>query len=178
MIVIRQLNKLEIHRINEIDRTERVKILYNLSGGKLELESVDIDVLRWDHPDWRHDASLMKEISEKLDNGGVLFGAFDKERLVGISGLGYQLIGENKDEIQMFILHVSNEYRRKGIGTKLLEECKRIAREKGARRLYISATPTESAVGFYLRHGCRLASKVDEELLALEPEDIHLTLEL
>ena len=44
----------------------------------------------------------------------------------------------------------------------------------GARSLYVSATPTGSAVGFSLGRGCRLADPVHPELFTDEPEDIHL----
>jgi hypothetical protein len=40
--------------------------------------------------------------------------------------------------------------------------------------MYVSATPTGSAVGFYLGRGCRLADPVHPDLFAQEPEDIHL----
>jgi hypothetical protein len=53
-----------------------------------------------------------------------------------------------------------------------------IAREAGAVRMYISSIPSSSAVGFYLAQGCKLAEEVDPELYALEPEDIHLILDL
>ena len=49
-----------------------------------------------------------------------------------------------------------------------------IAVANGAESIYVSATPTESAVGFYLRQGCRLAHPVHPDLFAAEPEDIHL----
>jgi hypothetical protein len=52
------------------------------------------------------------------------------------------------------------------------------ARERGARLLYISATPSDSAIGFYTSCGARPAARVDPELFALEPEDIHLALPL
>lgn len=39
---------------------------------------------------------------------------------------------------------------------------------------YVSATPTGSAVGFYLGQGCRLADPGHSALFADEPEDIHL----
>ena len=48
------------------------------------------------------------------------------------------------------------------------------ARELGARRLYISSTPSENTVRFYLRRGARVTNEVDAALFALEPEDIHL----
>ena len=45
-------------------------------------------------------------------------------------------------------------------------------------KLYVSATPSENTILFYLSFGCKLASEVDPELFALEPEDIHLELVL
>jgi hypothetical protein len=59
-----------------------------------------------------------------------------------------------------------------------MDELCRRARGRGAEQLYISASDTESAVGFYLGYGCRPAERVDPELFALEPTDIHLTLDL
>jgi hypothetical protein len=51
---------------------------------------------------------------------------------------------------------------------------KATARERGAKRLYISATPSENTINFYLRRGCVVAAEVDPHLFELEPEDIHL----
>jgi len=51
---------------------------------------------------------------------------------------------------------------------------KATAREQGAKQLYISATPSENTVNFYLRLGCRVTAQPDPELLELEPKDIHL----
>jgi hypothetical protein len=48
------------------------------------------------------------------------------------------------------------------------------ARQRGAKGLYISATPSEHTIGFYLHMGCQVSSEPDPELLELEPEDIHL----
>jgi len=60
------------------------------------------------------------------------------------------------------------------LGTQLFERAKAAARERGARRLYISASPSENTVNFYLRLGCEVAAAPDPELFELEPEDIHL----
>jgi N-acetylglutamate synthase-like GNAT family acetyltransferase len=59
-----------------------------------------------------------------------------------------------------------------------LERAAARARELGAQRLYVSATESENTVDFYLRRGCRLAEEVDPALFALEPNDIHLELDL
>jgi hypothetical protein len=48
----------------------------------------------------------------------------------------------------------------------------------GARKLYVSATPSVSAVGFYRNRGFELAEEVNKELFELEPEDIHMIMKL
>ena len=76
------------------------------------------------------------------------------------------------------LLHVSRSYRRRGAATALWRAAADIAREAGATSMYVSATETGSAVGFYLRQGCRLADPVHPVLFEHEPEDIHLVCEL
>jgi hypothetical protein len=57
---------------------------------------------------------------------------------------------------------------------QLFEAAVSLAREAGANALYVSATPTENTVDFYLGRGCVLALEPDASLLAAEPHDIHL----
>jgi N-acetylglutamate synthase-like GNAT family acetyltransferase len=71
-------------------------------------------------------------------------------------------------------LHVSHAYRNRGLGRTLFEKSVARAREQGARRLYISATPSENTIRFYLSLGCVVTDEVDPDLYELEPEDIHL----
>jgi hypothetical protein len=49
-----------------------------------------------------------------------------------------------------------------------------MARDLRAKQLCVSATPSESAVGLYLRMGFEPVDKPVPELYELEPEDIHL----
>jgi hypothetical protein len=44
----------------------------------------------------------------------------------------------------------------------------------GARSIYVSATPSASAVGFYLPHGCEVVPVPHAEFYAAEPGDVHL----
>jgi ribosomal protein S18 acetylase RimI-like enzyme len=117
-------------------------------------------------------------LAPKLAAGGVLVGAFAGETLVGVAVLGGELIGAGANQLQMAFLYVSNGCRRRGIARVLLDDVCLRARQRGARQLYISATETESALGFYLDYGCRLADTVNPALYALEPTDIHLTFDL
>jgi len=75
-------------------------------------------------------------------------------------------------------LFVSKDSRRHGVAAQLTHEVMRLAKAQGADQLYVSATPSESAIGFYLSQGFALAKQVHKDLYALEPEDIHLLRQL
>jgi GNAT superfamily N-acetyltransferase len=76
--------------------------------------------------------------------------------------------------MQLYYLYVSRAYRGRGVGTQLFDAAVSHARGAGATALYVSATPTENTVDFYLNRGCVLAPEPDPRLLAAEPDDIHL----
>jgi ribosomal protein S18 acetylase RimI-like enzyme len=71
-------------------------------------------------------------------------------------------------------MHVGRAYRHRRLGRRLLELARLAAHARGAKGLYISATPSENTINFYRRLGCELAREPDPELFAREPEDIHL----
>jgi predicted N-acetyltransferase YhbS len=113
-----------------------------------------------------------------FDRGGWFHGSFERGKLVGVVVLESKFIGHRKDQLQLKFLHVSNSYRKQGLGAQLFELAKAKARERGARQLYISATPSENTINFYLRLGCTVAGEPDPDLFELEPEDIHLGCDL
>lgn len=55
-----------------------------------------------------------------------------------------------------------------------MNQAKERAKELGAKKLYISATPSKNTVDFYMHLGCKLASEINTDLYQLEPYDIHL----
>jgi ribosomal protein S18 acetylase RimI-like enzyme len=172
---VEQLSAADLGRIREIDRSESVRLKYVHESGALRPVEINHEIPRWSDA---MVAEATEMLAPKLAAGGVLLGAFDRNKLVAVAVLGGEFIGARSHQLQMAFLYVSNGYRRRGIAKKLMDELCRRAREKGATQLYISATETESAVGFYLRYGCRLATSVDPVLYELEPDDIHLTLDL
>jgi predicted N-acetyltransferase YhbS len=108
------------------------------------------------------------------DRGGTFWGAFENSQFIGAAILESKFIGAQRDTLQLKFLHVSHNYRRRGLGTKLFKLAVEKAKSLGARKLYISATPSENTINYYSRLGCALASEIDPELFKLEPEDIHL----
>jgi predicted N-acetyltransferase YhbS len=107
-----------------------------------------------------------------LARGGALLCAVERERTLGVA-----IVHPTYEPSLAWLafLHVSRPYRRRGAAQALWAAAVEMSLAAGARSIYVSATPTESAVGFYLRQGCRLAQPVDPDLFAAEPDDIHLT---
>jgi len=110
-----------------------------------------------------------------LPDGGMAIGAFDGGRLVGIATLR-RGIRPGMDQLEA--LFVDRAHRRQGIASRLIDGIEAAAREGGARSLYVSATPSESAVGCYLSRGFVPTDEPVPELLELEPEDVHMVLDL
>ena len=61
-----------------------------------------------------------------------------------------------------------------GLARQLVQTIVAMAEEHGADQLYVSATESESAVGFYLSQGFRPTSTPDPRMFELEPKDIHM----
>jgi predicted N-acetyltransferase YhbS len=168
---IRPLTRSEIPYIWQIDRSEIINNTYYLRDGKLILEPERYDMRGWPPGD---PENFTPSLMDCFGRGGYFLGAFAGELLIGAVVLENRFIGSTKDSLQMKFLHVSYNFRKQGLGKKLFFLAAERAIELGAKKLYISATPSENTVNFYLRLGCVLATEIDEELFALEPDDIHL----
>jgi ribosomal protein S18 acetylase RimI-like enzyme len=150
-----------------------VSLHYRYQDGRLSSEQVDWQVPRWftdDRPEFSVQANI-EAWSPYLEQGGVMLGALDGELLVGLAMLRHRL---TESMAQLEVLHASRDYGRRGIAAALLQGASRLATEAGAREMYISATPSGSAVGFYRSQGFELAEQVNQGLYELEPEDIHM----
>jgi GNAT superfamily N-acetyltransferase len=175
MLTIRKMPADDIQRIGEIDRSEHVTHAYKFEAGKLQRIEYDFHVPAWDAAEI---AEHIQDWLPVLQQGGVLLGAFIDDHFAGFAIVGHKLFGEHHDHIQLVALYVSKPYRRQGAAQQLFAEASRLAKERGASYLYISATESNSAVGFYMHQGSVLAPQTDPELFALEPKDIHLVKKL
>lgn len=171
MIHARNLSRDEIRAIWSIDRSEVIEAVYYLENGALILKPEHFDMRGWPPGEAEKYTPILEAC---YDRDGWFFGLFDGEQIAGVSVLESSFIGTNGDQLQLTFLHVSRAYRKQGLGRRLFELAAQEARQRGANSLYISATPSESTIHFYLGLGCRLASQPDPELFELEPEDIHL----
>lgn len=163
----------EVFRIADIDRSERIRTGYQYVGGQLRQLNV-----HWDSPPWSLEgsgeyslAAHVQFCQEHLNRNGRLYGAFADDKLAGVGLIQQDVM---LDTAQLAFLHVSKPYRRQGIGGKIVEAIITEAKKAGAKRLYVSAVPSGSAVNFYLSQGFKPTDNPIPALFELEPEDIHM----
>ena len=175
---VRHLDARDVSLIARIDRSEHVDVQWAVRGGRLVETPVSVEYIpMWADDGGEHSIAQMLEFCTPIVEGGASFlGAFaDDGQLAGLA-----IVDPIFEPALAWLasLHVSRPHRRAGAATALWAEAARIARSAGAASIYVSATPTGSAVGFYLSRGCRLADPVHPGLFEREPEDIHLVCEL
>ena len=171
MITTRGLLREEIEQIWGIDRSEVIENVYYFEQGVLVLKPEHFEAQGWPPVEAEKFTPILYDC---FDRGGWFCGAFDEEKLVGTAIIESKFIGKNREKLQLKFLHVSRAYRNRGLGKQLFELSRLTARQRCARGLYISATPSENTVNFYLRLGSAVTEEPDPELFAFEPEDIHL----
>jgi GNAT superfamily N-acetyltransferase len=173
VIGYRRLAPIELERLGEIDRAERIDTLYVQHGAQLEERVGD-----WSAPPWssygegEHSVAHQRaECERHLAVGARALGVFDGDRLVGI---GLVTPHVRPGIAQLAFLHVSSHYRGRGVGGHLAGELEQIARESGDAEIVVSATPSANTVHFYLGRGYEPCAEPLPELYELEPEDVHM----
>ena len=168
----------DVGLIAGIDRSEHVDVEYAVVDGHL----IERPVSMADIPPWDQVGAGPHSVASKVAfcaplvaGGAALFGAFEGDRLLGLAVVD----GSFEPRLAwLAFLHVSRRGRRRGAASALWGAAVQEATKAGAESMYVSATPTGSAVGFYLSRGCKLADPVHPTLYAREPDDIHLVCSL
>jgi len=107
------------------------------------MEAVEVMRSAWGMKDYR-EAPPLHLLKGVVENGGLVIGAFDEERLVGVS---FVFIGWRKDVGYYFYSHMTGvaEYSKyKGIGFLLKKEQRRLALEKGYKLMEWTYDPLQS----------------------------------
>ena len=173
MITFRPVARGEVAQAWTIDRSEVIHNIYVLMEGKLVRKPAYFDAKGWPPGEPEQTTPYLLDC---FDRGGWCWGAFDADQLVGVAILESKFIGAAKDQLQLKFLHVSSAYRQHSLGKQLFELARAEARTRGARLMYVAATPSESTIHFYHRRSCVLIEQPDHYFVARDPEDIHLHL--
>ncbi len=170
---VRDLARDELSRVGEIDRTERIEVLFEQHGTELVARGETWNASAWD-PDGEGEHSVearRQALARYIDAGGFARGAFSDGRLVGIG----VIVPHIRPGIsQLAFLHVSQGFRSAGIGSRLSVDLELIACRTGDTQIVVTATPSENTVRFYLGRGYWPMLQPLAELYELEPDDIHL----
>ena len=170
---IRRLAGTELSRVVEIDRTERIELIYEQRGTELLARRGN-----WSASAWARDghgehsvATQQDALGRYADAGGIALGAFAGGQLVGIGVIVPHL---RPATAQLAFLHVTAASRAAGIGSRLCDDLELMARDGGDSEVVVSATPSENTVRFYLGRGYELMAEPLPELFEREPEDVHM----
>jgi GNAT superfamily N-acetyltransferase len=166
-IEIRTLKKDELKKIYQIDRSEEIDQMYQITDEKLESYQCEVSILS-ENRFWDDHFEVWESA---IQGGAIAFGAFDGDALAGFALLQYPV--ETKTG-QLIALYVNSDHRLSGIAKSLFMEIQDAAKRIGLKQLLVSATPSHSSVKFYLSQGFALDATGSAKGAEQEPGDIPM----
>ena len=155
---------------SKFNRYQEVKKCWRKENGEWILKEIFF-IEHWGPDEYKY---LVRCLKNTIVSGGTVFGAFNKNVLVGFASLENDFFGSKNEYLQLSSIHTSYENRGKGIGKRLFSLVCERAVEMGAKKLYISAHSSEETQAFYKALGCIEAKEYNESLVAQEPCDCQL----
>ena len=150
--------------LDSFDRYQEVQNVFRMENGKLVLRK---------HPfteTWLSERRREKA-AEILSGEYITYCAFDGDTVVEEIMLIPEL-NENRLIIDSF--HVSRDYRRHGIGRRLIETARDYAKNRGAAALYASCSSAEETIRFYMAMVFELSEHPITGCVKDEPFDIQM----
>lgn len=95
---------------------------------------------------------------DELENSSYHIAAFDNETIIAVGRLQI----ENNSSGRIRYMAVDNNYRKQGIGSRLLEELENIAKNKMVKRCWLHAR--ETAMTFYTKNNYEVNGEAKSEL--------------
>lgn len=126
--------------------------------------------------DWSEEnyETLVSCLKNTICTGGFAYGAFSDDKLKGFVSVEPILFGGEQKYLDLSSIHVSEDMRGQGIGKVLFLAAKEWAREKGAKKLYISSHSAVESQAFYRAMGCVEAEVYNRRHVEEEPCDCQL----
>ncbi len=133
-----------------------------------------LDIPFVDDWDESNRARKLREIEACIRGGDLALGALIGGELKGLSLVLRQPLGSRGQYRVLDSFHVSEEYRRHGIGRQLFLRSADWAKAMGGEKLYISAHSAVESQAFYRAMGCVDTVEPDPAHVAEEPCDCQL----
>ena len=125
----------------------------------------------WSESDYR---ILISCLRNTVQTGGFVYAAFYMDMLKGFVSAEAELFGGEEGYCDLSSIHVSEDMRKQGIGRALFLAAKTWAKQKGAKKLYISAHSAIESQAFYRSMGCVEANVYHQGHVEKEPFDCQL----
>lgn len=125
----------------------------------------------WTEADYQY---LITCLVNTISTGGFVYAVFYHGTLKGFTSVEPALFGGENRYLDLSSLHVSEDLRGKGIGRMLFTAAAEWAKERGARKLYISSHSAVETQAFYRAMGCVEAQEYNQEHVDREPCDCQL----
>lgn len=152
------------HSLDDFDRTQQVHQVYRKINQEYELVK-EVWNMDWSQGRKRNVAKTL------FSQDYIAVGAMENGRIIGFASVKREL---HEERIILDMMQVSRSYRGQGIGKKLFEQAKELARKAGAMQLYISAFSSEDTIEFYKSMGCVITDNPIMEFTKEEPYDLQM----
>lgn len=169
-ILYRTITIDECDRIAEIDPRQFIERVWRIKDGEYKLLTINYMEEGW--PDGYE--SYRDKLRETIEGGGIAFGAFLNNTMVGFASLNHDFFGTSARYLLLDSMFVSRCCRGKGIGKKLVQLCSEQGLKWGADKLYLCAASSEDTIAFYKSIGCIEAMEINQSLYESDPRDIQL----
>ena len=125
----------------------------------------------WTETDYQVLISCLKNT---ILSNGFVYAAFYNEKLKGFVSVEAEIFGDEQRYCDLSSIHISEDMRNKGIDRTLFLAAKEWAKQKGAKKLYISAHSAVESQAFYQSMGCVEAEVYNQKHVEDEPYDCQL----
>ena len=113
-------------------------------------------------------------LKNTIASDGFVYAAFYDGKLKGFVSVESEIFGGKQGYCDLSSIHISEDMRRKGIGRTLFLAAKEWAKQKGAKKLYISAHSAVESQAFYKSMVCVEAEVYNQKHVEDEPYDCQL----
>lgn len=171
-LIYRKVEEEELNRKLFLKFTRRqdvTKCLRREGDAWVEKKAAFID--DWNEEDY---TTLVECLRQTIQNGGVVFAAFDGAYVKGFASVEGVPLGSRGNYRDLSSLHVSREMRGRGVGTRLFHMAAGWALAMGGEKLYISSHSAVESQLFYRSLGCIDAMEPNEQHMKKEPFDRQL----
>lgn len=177
MITYRELdiNELCLELFSEFVRHQNVTKCWRKENEKWIIKDAPF-IDDWTDDEYRQ---LIICLKNTINTKGLVYAAFYNNVLKGFVSVESELFCcPEHNYMDLSSIHVSEDMRGKGIGRKLFSIAKNWAKEKGAKKLYISAHSAVESQAFYKAMGCVEAKVYNKIHIEQEPYDCQLECKL